>query len=465
MMEIFIAAVTFVLGAVISLLATAVFMKNKQSKKDAVFEEQQQNFISENATFKARADQYKNMADELDGENKTLRNDLQNLREKNVRQEAENEAFQRELSKNKEDLAKMEEVLISKFENLSNKIFDEKSATFKKQSQDSLGAMLTPLREKLHEFESKVNESFGNQAKEQFSLKEQIKNIVETSETMRLETKNLTNALKGDSKAQGDWGEVVLEKILEDSGLRKGHDYSVQGGGMNLRDVEGVLQKPDVIVNLPENKHVIIDSKVSLTHYERFFSEESEDACPAHLKQFLSSMRKHIGDLEQRRYQDTEKLGTPDFVLMFVPIEAAYILAVQEDPDLQNYAWNKKVVIVCPTTLFATLRTVASVWRLELQNKNAQEIAKQGGMLYDKIEGFVKDMQSMGRQLDTVGKTYDTAMNKLSSGKGNILGRTEKLRELGAKASKSLPQELLDAEPSSTEGNESEDHSEKEHAA
>lgn len=464
-MDIIAAIVAFVLGVIVSALGTIVFMKNKQARSEEDFNTRSQDFISENATLNTRVDHYKSMVDELEGENKTLNAELQKIRELNVRQQAENEAFQREVSKNKEDLLKMEEVLISKFENLSNKIFDEKSETFKKQSQDSLGAMLTPLKEKLNEFENKVNESFGNQAKEQFSLKEQIKNIVETSETMRLETQNLTNALKGDSKTQGDWGEVILEKILEDSGLRKGHDYSLQGGGMNLRDDSGVLQKPDVVVNLPENKHVIIDSKVSLTHYERFFSEQNEEARPVHLKQFLSSMRKHIGDLEQRRYQDTEKLGTPDFVLMFVPIEAAYILAVQEDADLQNFAWNKKVVLVCPTTLFATLRTVSSVWRLELQNKNAQEIAKQGGMLYDKIEGFVKDMQAMGKQLDTVGKTYDTAMNKLSTGKGNILGRTEKLRELGAKASKSLPQELLDVEISSGTEDEAELSDQKEAAA
>ncbi len=445
-MEIIIAVLTFIIGAVIS----AFVFKSKQAESEKSFNEQQQNTIAENATLQARVEQYKDMAGELEAENKTLNEELQKLREQTVRAQAENESFERELVKNKEDLKKMEEVLIGKFENLSNKIFDEKSETFKRQSQDSLGAMLTPLREKLHEFENKVNESFGNQAKEQFSLKEQIKNIVETSETMRQETKNLTNALKGDTKAQGDWGEVILEKILEDSGLRKGEDYALQGGGMNLRDEDGTLQKPDVIVNLPENKHVIIDSKVSLTHYERFFSEDNEEARPVHLKQFLASVRKHIGDLEQRRYQDTEKLGTPDFVLMFIPIEAAYILAVQEDRDLQNYAWNKKVILVCPTTLFATLRTVASVWRLELQNKNAQEIAKQGGQLYDKIEGFVKDMQSMGKQLDTVGKTYGAAMNKLSDGKGNILGRTERLKELGAKASKSLPQELLDTGSTNT---------------
>ena len=398
------------------------------------------------ATLEARATQYKDMADTLGQENKGLTADIQNLREKVIRQEAENESYLRQIKQNKDDFTKMEATAVERFENLSHKIFDEKSRKFKTQSQESLNELLNPLKEKIGEFEKKVNDSFGSQAKEQFSLKEQIKNIVESNERITLQAEGLANALKGDSKAQGDWGEVVLEKILEDSGLRKDDDYSVQGGGKNLRDMEGALQKPDVIVNLPENKHVIIDSKVSLTHYERFFSEESDDARPLHLKQFLASVKKHIVDLEQRRYQDTEKLGTPDFVLMFIPIEAAYVLAVQEDRELQNYAWNKKVIIVCPTTLFATLRTVASVWRLELQNKNAQEIAKQGGQLYEKICGFVDDMGKLGMQMGTAQKTYDAAMNKLSEGRGTILGRTEKLKALGAKTSKSLPPELLDVE-------------------
>jgi DNA recombination protein RmuC len=269
--------------------------------------------------------------------------------------------------------------------------------------------------------------------------------MVETHSKMSVQAENLTNALKGDSKVQGNWGEVILEKILEESGLRKGMNYSVQGGGLNLRDAEGRLQKPDVIVNLPEGKHVIIDSKVSLTHYERFVSEQNEQARGLHIKQYLSSVRKHAEELGARRYQDSDALGTPDFVLMFMPIEAAYILAVQQDPEIHSFAWGKKVVIVCPTTLFATLKTIASVWRLELQNRNAQEIARQGGALYNAIADFSKDMEILGKQIGTVGKTYEAAMKKLSSQRGNILGRTEKLRELGAKTSKSIPAGLLNS--------------------
>jgi len=303
------------------------------------------------------------------------------------------------------------------------------------------------LRERLSEFHKKVEDSFGQQAKEQFSLKEQIKNIVEVHEKMTVQTESLTNALKGDSKTQGDWGEVILENILESSGLRKHHDYILQGEGLDMRHAEtGQIQKPDVVVKLPEGKHVIIDSKLPLRHYERFCAETEENLKGGHLTKFLSAVRDRVKELEQRRYQDTDKLGTPEIVLMFMPIEGAFALALQQDRDLHQFAWSKKVAIVCPSTLFATLKTISSLWRLELQNNNAQEIARQGGALYDKIEGFVSDMQTLGNQLKTVEGTYDKAMNKLSTGRGNILSRTEKLKALGAKTSKSLPIDLLEPE-------------------
>lgn len=372
-----------------------------------------------------------------------LEQSAREAREAVIRLEAERDASTAQVAQGKEDLKNMERMLLEKFENLSNRIFDEKSEKFKKQSQESLGELLNPLRERMSEFQKKVDESFGQQAKEQFSLKNEIKNMVETHSKMSVQAENLTNALKGDTKVQGNWGEVILERLLEESGLRKGVNYGVQGGGLNLRDAEGRLQKPDVIVNLPEGKHIIIDSKVSLTHYERFYSEADEAARKIHLKQFIASVRKHAEELGARRYQDSESLGTPDFVLMFVPIEGAYMLAVQEDAELHNYAWEKKVVIVCPTTLFATLKTISSVWRLELQNRNAQDIAKAGGDLYDKIAGFVEDMEKIGKQIKSVEGSYDAAMNKLSTGRGNILGRTEKLRALGVKTSKFLPSDVV----------------------
>lgn len=338
--------------------------------------------------------------------------------------------------------------LSMQFENLANRIFDEKTTAFKRESSEGLGQLLAPLRERLQEFQKKVDDSFGHHAREQHTLKDQIQNIIAASAQMNLQTESLTKALKGDNKAQGNWGEVILEKVLEDSGLRKGTNYITQGADLGLRDADsGKRQMPDVIVFLPEDKHIIIDAKVSLTHYERYCAATDENERAAALKLYLNSVRAHITGLEQRRYQDTEKLGTPDFVLMFMPIEGAYSLAIQQDAALHSFAWDKKIVVVCPSTLFATLRTVASVWRLETQNRNLDKIAAQGGALYDKIAGFVEDMEDIGKKIGATQKSYDEAFKKLSTGTGNILKRTEDLRALGVKTSKKIPKNLVGDEP------------------
>lgn len=348
------------------------------------------------------------------------------------------------------ELVAAEEKFSLQFENLANRIFEEKTQSFKRDSHEGLAQILGPLRERLHEFQKKVDDSFGAQAKEHVSLKTEIENIVKLNQRMSEQTDSLTRALKGDVKAQGNWGEVMLEKILEQSGLRKGEDYILQGADMGLRHAEtGGVLRPDVVVMLPEDKHVIIDAKVSLTAYERYCAAEDAAEKARHLKDYLASVRAHVVGLEQRRYQDTDKLGTPDFVLMFLPVEGAYSLAVQQDPALHAFAWDKKIVIVCPSTLFATLKTVASVWRIELQNRNALEIARQGGNLYDKVVGFVEDMEILGKRIEAAGSAYDSAFKKLSSGTGNIIKRTEDLRALGLKTSKKLPAALADEQDDS----------------
>lgn len=373
-------------------------------------------------------------------DNAKLTEQVQELLQEKTRAETEALALEEALKRQKSDLEQMEKKFALQFENLANRIFQEKSATFKKDSQESLGQLLNPLREKLQEFQKKVDDSFGQQAKEQFSLRREIENIVSVNEKMSAQTESLTRALKGDVKAQGNWGEVMLEKILEDSGLRRDEDYKLQGADLGLRDEDGRLQKPDVIVHLPEDKHIIIDAKVSLTHYERYSSATTDLERDAALKEYLGSLRAHVNGLAQRKYQDSEKLGTPDYVLMFVPIEGAYSVAVQKDPNLHSYAWDKKVVIVCPATLYAMLRTIHSIWRIVQQNKSTIEIARQGGLLYDKIAGFVKDMEELGKKISAAQKAYDDTFEKLSTGQGNILKRTEKLRELGVKTNKTLPQ-------------------------
>jgi len=363
----------------------------------------------------------------LEQKSEEMNKQIQNLLQKNAR------------------LEQLEEKFALQFENLANRIFDEKTNKFKKESQENLGQLLNPLRERLQEFQKKVDDSFGAQVKEQISLKKEIENIISVNKKMSLQTENLTKALKGDVKAQGNWGEIILEKILENSGLRKGTDYIIQGASLGLRHAEdGSIIKPDVVIMLPEDKHIIVDAKVSLTAYERYCATEDVSLRARHLKEYLASIRAHVNGLEKRRYQDTEKLGTPDFVLMFMPVEGAYSLAIQEDNGLHGYAWDKKIVIVCPSILFATLKTIASVWRLELQNRHAQEIARQGGGLYDKIAGFVKDMQELGSRINKSQEVYNEAFKKLSTGHGNILKRTQDLKALGIKTSKKLPKELAD---------------------
>ncbi len=372
--------------------------------------------------------------------------ELQTTREKMSALETEKNILTEQHAAQLVQLQQMQETLKLQFENLGNKIFNEHSNTFKVESQSRLNELLSPLKNDIDGFKKKLEDSFGTQAKEQHSLKSEIERIVKIQEQMTSQTDNLTKALKGDFRVQGHWGEVILERILEESGLRANQDYILQGTDVGMKHIEtGQTLKPDVIVKLPEDKHLIIDSKVSLTDYERFFSAEDEAMRAVHLKQFLASVKRHVQDLEVRRYQDSDKLNTPDFVLMFMPIEGAFSLAVQQDPELHSYAWDKKVVIVCPSTLFATLRTIASIWRVELQHKHALEIAKQGGLLYDKVAGLVDDMQKLGLQMKTTQDTYDKAMNKLQTGNGNIIVKTQQLQKLGAKASRNLLKTIPEA--------------------
>lgn len=342
--------------------------------------------------------------------------------------EANNKAIEQRL-KDREEQLKLE------FEKTATGIFDQISKKFTTQSEKQIGDLLNPFRERLVDFQKLVNDSFTAQGKEQHTLKSEIEKIV-------LQTDSLTKALRGDVKAQGNWGEVILERILEASGLQKDVTYTVQGSGMGLTDGEGARRMPDVIINLPDNKHIIIDAKVTLTHYERYCSETDEAVKDTHLKQFLRSVRTHVGGLEGKRYQDNEKLASPDFVFMFMPVEGAYSLAVQQDPELHAYAWSRRIVIVCPSTLFATLQTIASLWRIEKQNKHADEIAKRGGLLYEKFLGFLDDMKVIGDRLTQVQKSYDNALGKLSDGRGNLISQAEKLKEYGAKTTSSLPKEF-----------------------
>jgi DNA recombination protein RmuC len=403
------------------------------------------------ASTKTRLEENSERLEKLQQENITLNENFRNIRDNEIKLQTEKNSFEEQVKAQKESFKKIEEDLLHKFENLSSKIYGTQSDKFKTQSAETLSLLLNPLKEKLVDFQKKIDDSFGEQAKEQRSLKDQIENIVLATQKVHMQAEGLTNALRREGKTRGNWGEVVLEQMLEDAGLRKDENYIVQGANLNLVHPEkGTKQKPDIVVKLPEGKHIVIDSKVSLIHYEQYCNEKDMEIKAAHLKQFLNAVRTQVEELEDSRYQDTAGLGTPQIVLMFMPIESAYVLAMEEDKNLHKFAWDKNVAIVCHSTLFSTLRTVASLWKLTKQNQNTLKIAQEGGALYDKIEGFVQDMQAMGRQLKTVETTYDKAMNKLSTGRGNILSKAENLKTLGAKTSKSLPMGLIESDNDSS---------------
>lgn len=344
--------------------------------------------------------------------------------------------LEEKLKDQKAEVDKLQQQFAVEFKNLANEIFEEKSKKFTDQNKVNIHELLKPLGEKISQFEQKVDQTNKDGIARNAALKEQIVGLRELNQKITVEAENLTKALKGDTKTQGNWGEFILESILEKSGLEKNREYFVQESITQ----DGRRFRPDVIVNLPDKKSIVIDSKVSLTAYERFVNEEDEQ----HLKHHLISIRKHVKDLGEKNYQNLYKVEGLDFILMFVPIEPAFTLAVQHEPGLFNEAYSKNIVIVSPTTLIATLRTIANIWKQEFQNRNALEIARQSGALYDKFKAFADDLIKIGNTLKQTTTTYESAMNKLTNGKGNLISRAERLKELGAKASKDMDERLLD---------------------
>ena len=333
------------------------------------------------------------------------------------------------------------DALSNQFKNLANEILEEKSRRFALQNQENLNVLLKPLSEKLSEFRQQVNDTYQNEARERFALKQEIERLAGLNLQMSNDTKALTNALKGESKTQGDWGELVLETILENSGLRKGEEYLVQD---TQTMADGSRLQPDVVIRLPEAKHLVIDSKVSITAYTRYMQADDESQKNAELGAHVQSIRQHIQGLSAKNYQDLYGLGSIDFVLMFIPVEPAFLAAMRHAPDIYQEALRKNIVLVCPSTLLATVRTVAHVWRQEHQNRNAQEIARQCANLYDKFVGFVDDLEKVGQRLEQAQVSYGDAVNKLKTGKGNLIRTAENVKKLGVKPNKSLPNQLLD---------------------
>lgn len=353
-------------------------------------------------------------------------------------------AQQEKLAEQKEEIEQTRRHFQREFENIAEKLLKEKSREFTDVNKLSIDAILNPLKENIKAFEEKVDKVYNMEAAERNTLKGVITQLMDLNKLISTEASNLTKALKGDNKKQGNWGEVILEKVLERSGLVRDREYRVQA---SLNNADGSRLQPDVIIDLPDDKHLIIDSKVSLIAYERLVNCETEEERKLYSKAHVESLRNHVHGLSSKSYHDLYQVNSPDFVLLFVPIESSFSFAVQLDADLFSDAWDKRVVIVSPSTLLATLRTIASIWKQERQNRNVLEIARLSGAMYDKFVGFMADMESIGKNINQTQSVYNNAFNKLVEGNGNLTKTAEKIKGLGAKANKQLDGKYLDETP------------------
>jgi DNA recombination protein RmuC len=382
-----------------------------------------------------------NKVEDYQSELKFIQKEKENLISDKTRLETEFKNTSEKLVTNKNEVEKLQQKFTNDFEVLANKILEEKSSKFTQQNKENLKIILNPLQEKIKVFEDKVDKTHKESIDYHAALRQQILGLRELNQQMSKETINLTKALKGDNKMQGNWGELVLERVLEKSGLEKDREYYIQ---QSFKNDEGKRVLPDVVIHLPENKKKKVDSKVSITAYEQLVNEEDETLKAQFLKEHVASLNRHVAQLSEKKYEDIYKIESPDFVLLFVPIEPAFAVAVNTDNFLYNKAFEKNIVIVTPSTLLATLRTIDSMWNNEKQQKNAIEIARQAGALYDKFHGLLGDLVNIGKRIDDSKKEYSSAMNKLFDGRGNLITSVEKLKKMGAKAKKSIPENIID---------------------
>lgn len=411
------------------------------------FEKEKTNLEKEKSTFEERVlllqqakDTLENNFIELQKDIKTNQLEKESLLRINTTQESDIKNLKSKLEEHKQEVENLQKKFTNDFEVLANKILEEKSTKFTNQNRENIKNILEPLEKKIQTFEKKVSDSDEKRAGFQSALKTQLDHLKELNAQMSKDTINLTKALKGDSKMQGNWGELVLERVLEKSGLEKDREYFVQ---QSFTTDEGKKVLPDVVIHLPDNKKMIVDSKVSLVAYERFTNEEDETLKIQYLKEHVNSLKRHIEQLSEKKYEDIYQIESPDFVLLFIPIEPAFAVALNSDNHLYNKAFEKNIVIVTPSTLLATLRTIDSMWNNEKQQRNAIEIARQAGALYDKFQGLLTDLVSIGKRIDDSKKEYSGAMNKLVEGRGNLITSVEKLKKMGAKAKKSMPENII----------------------
>lgn len=400
------------------------------------------------SAWEAKQPQFEKSLTQMESERNQLRltavNDQQTISDLSIKfatADSERKQLQKQLD---DQEARFKQILgqsKTEFENLANTILEKKSEKLSEKTKENIDAVLNPLKEQITKFEKKVGDTYTDESRERFALKKEVERLIGLNEQITLDAKALTLALKGDSKTQGDWGEMILEKILEASGLREGHEYSLQKTHMNE---DGDRLRPDVIINLPDAKHIIVDSKVSLTAYELHCRTEQADEKSVAINAHLKSLHKHVDDLAEKHYARIKGVHSPEFVFLFVPIEPAYLVAMQADPELSTKAWRKGVAIVTATTLLTSLKTVGHIWRLENQNKNALQIASEGAKLYDKFVGFVDEFEKIGKTFENGQTLYVSAMGKLKEGPGNVFRKMELLRELGAAPTKQIRADLVE---------------------
>ena len=425
------------------LLGKKLFSMQSQLEKSQL-EEQIKGILAQVELHKKQLEsdrtQFEKQIQVFELEKEALRKEKEGIAIQLSKKESDFEHLWQRNKEQKEEVEKLQEKFTKEFENLANKILEEKSNKFTEQNKENMKSILLPLQDKIQLFEKKVEDTHKESIDYHAALRQQIIGLSKMNEQMSKETINLTKALKGDSKMQGNWGELVLERVLEKSGLEKDREYYVQQSHTNE---EGQRVFPDVVINLPDGKKMIVDSKVSLTAYEKYCNEEEDVVKKNHLKEHVNSIKRHVEQLGEKNYHDLYQIESPDFVLLFIPLEPAFAIALNEDTTLYNKAFEKNIVIVTPSTLLATLRTIDSMWANQKQQENAFEIARQAGALYDKFEGFVGDLIKIGKKIDESKVEYGLAMNKLVEGKGNLITSVERLKKMGAKAKKTLPESII----------------------